>query len=83
MAALIAAALVSTVKNESRDKRHLPHGGLHGECCGFGPPFPYICFRSPFPYIGFRPPFPYIGFRSPVPWEMDILDDMNDGVNNK
>jgi len=63
------------MKNESRDKSHFPHGGLHGGCCGYGPPFTYI---------GFRPPFPYIGFRSPFPWEMDILDDINDEVvNNK
>jgi len=69
VAALIAVAVVSTVKNESRDKRHFPHGGLDGGCCDFGPPFSYI---------GFRPPLPYVGFRPPSPWEVDILDVIED-----
>lgn len=59
MAALVAAALVSTVKNENLDKRHFPHGGLYGGWGVHRPAFPlYFGFRPPVSgYFGFRPPF--------------------------
>lgn len=50
MAAWIAAAIVSTVKNESHDKRNFPHEGLYVGLGGSGGAYG-------FHGLGFRPHF--------------------------
>jgi hypothetical protein len=84
VAALIATVIVSTVKSESRDKRHFPHEGLYG---GWGGPGGAYDFGGP----GFRPHFPgYFDFRPHIPGHSSFRpqfpitdDDIDDGVNNK
>jgi hypothetical protein len=72
VAALIAVALVSTVKSEGRYKRYFLHGGLYGGWDGLGgvSGFGGLGFRPHFPgYFGFRPHISgYFGLRPHFPW---------------